>query len=153
MSRRVRLTLEAPGSVVTRTLDEEFMRQTAIEFRAQVLDGTMPQATRDILMNEASTRDLLKMWDDEKAFLETSRVNQVVRLNKIRQRLWSLLKGGLVTKTTGRDCLNVRSKHMKAFKKLKKRFIKTGGGIVGWEALVNDVCLNHGLPHMYSGDE
>ena len=146
LPRRLQLLLEAPETIVATNDEEEFARQSCMEYRAQVLAGTMTQQVRAIINSNPNTQNLLKMWDDEKAFIETSRVNQAVRLKKIRQGIWSFLKGSADLKTSCKDCYKIRPKQAKAFKKLKKRFIKTGGGIVAWQKMVDDVCTQHGLP-------
>ena len=147
-TRSLRL-LEAPESTIARTEKEEIARQASIDYRAQVLAGTLPVEVRAILNRDPNVGILLKMWDDEKVFIETSLVNQAVRLKKIRQGIWSFLKGSADKKTSCKDCYKIRPKQEKAFKKLKKRFLKTGGGLVAWQKLVDDVCTQHGLPQMY----
>ena len=152
MSRRARLTLEAPETVVARSEEEEKVQQICIMYKGQVMNGTMTQGTRDVLNEQSWGRELLTMWDSQKAFLEQSRVNQKVKLKKMTQRVWSLLKGVIHIKSGGNDCLSIRPKQLKAFNKQKKLFLKTGFGIGGWEDLVNDVCIRHGCVPMFKDD-
>ena len=149
MSRK----LEQPENWVAPTARMEWARRIVVEARAKFVRGEMsPEEVADI--KQEFPAEIFAQLKLQKTFAETSKVNQKVRLNKLRHRVKNLLRGcanksdGTRRFRPGKQMSTLR-KQTKQWKQIKRDYLKTGGGFIGWEDLVNNVCIEMGAKPMY----
>jgi hypothetical protein len=149
MSRK----LEQPENWVAPTARMEWARRIVVETRDEFLRGELDPEFLEEMKSVVPT-EVLAQWQLQKDFTETSKVNQKVRLNKLRHRVKNLLRG-CVNKSNGTRRFrpgkqrSTLKKFDKQWKQIKRDYLKTGGGVIGWEDLVNDVCVEMGSKPMY----
>jgi hypothetical protein len=144
---------EQPENWAAPTAKMEWARRIVVEARAKFVRGEMsPEEVADI--KQEFPAEIFAQLKLQKTFAETSKVNQKVRLNKLRHRVKNLLRG-CANKSDGTRRFrpgkqqSTLKKLDKRWKQLKRDYLKTGGGFIGWEDLVNNVCIEMGAKPMY----
>jgi hypothetical protein len=141
MSRK----LEQPENWVAPTAKMEWARRIVVETRDEFLRGELDPVLAEE-MKSVVPAEVLAQWQLQKDFTETSKVNQQVRLNKLRHRVKNLLRGsanksnGTRRFRPGKQMSTLR-KQTKQWKQIKRDYLKTGGGVIGWEDFVNNICI------------
>jgi hypothetical protein len=144
---------EQPENWVAPTAEMELARRIVVETRDEFIQGTLDPYFMERLADEVPA-GVLAQWKLQKAFAETSKVNQQVRLIKLRYRVKNLLRG-CANKSEGTRRFRPGKQHStlkkldKRWKQLKRDYLKTGCGVIGWKDLVNNVCIEMGAKPMY----
>ena len=140
MSRK----FEQPENWVAPTAKDEWARRIVVETRDEFMRGILSPFFTERMADEFP--EMLTQWKLQKAFAETSKVNQAVRLTKLRHRVKNLLRGcaqkseGTRRFRPGKQKTTLK-KFEKQLKQAKRDYLKTGGGVIAWQDFVNNVCV------------
>ena len=134
---------EQPENHVAQNAEEERARVMILEDRGKFIRGELTEYEVKAL-KEMLPAQIFQQWVYKKQFARNSVVQQKIILLKMRKQMKNILCGsrnrseGTRRFRPGKEKSTLK-KFMKKIDKLKKRFLKTGGGECAWYDLTRGV--------------
>ena len=136
--------LEQPENYVAKNAEEERTRLIVLDTQARFIRDELSEEEVTDLKKWLHADGIFEQWEHKKRFARKLAVEQKIELLKIRKQLKNILCGAKnCSENTkrfrpGKEKSTLR-KFMKKIDKVKKQYLRTGGGHSGWYDLAKSV--------------